>query len=453
MKISLTAIGWLVLAGCLAAVCSLSFYAGAGLWYWEQKGPFKNATQVVDWEGDGDLDVIISHTRWEDLDLSWAGIGIWVNQGDGTFELIRDRGKGTYPFGGYAAAAGDIDRDGDLDLFTQDFAIHLHLNQGGLQAGLPGEFRTLGGINVPAAYNQGYRDMGGTITMADLNADNLPDAFIAGCCYGMDAEQAEEDFPHAPAISWTWINDGREGNLQAGHILPQEALDGLPIRQVAHGDLDGDGDLDLYAAVGEPTIGTLAMLDDLLLLNDGQGNLAVTRVPGSSTDSTSAALGDANGDGHLDVLVGTDRGAQLLLNQGNEEGSGAPLFTLGETSFEPVQLLADRLGAGISALADRLLGLYIPYGSTQTRAVFLEDLDGDGDLDVLLASLWGAEVWINDGQGDFMRQDQALDYPEDTGVAVADFDGDGDLDIFTGRNEDSYQVWWNDGLGRFTGRR
>ena len=35
-----------------------------------------------------------------------------------------------WPFGGFAAAAGDVDQDGDLDVFTQDFGIHLLVNQG-----------------------------------------------------------------------------------------------------------------------------------------------------------------------------------------------------------------------------------------------------------------------------------------------------------------------------------
>jgi hypothetical protein len=81
--------------------------------------------------------------------------------------------------------------------------------------------------------------------------------------------------------------------------------------------------------------------------------------------------------------------------------------------------------------------------------VFLANLDGDGDLDALVARLWGAEVWWNDGQGEFRRSDLLFAYREDTGVAVADFDGDGDQDIFIGRNEDDYQVWLNDGNGGF----
>ena len=103
--------------------------------------------------------------------------------------------------------------------------------------------------------------------------------------------------------------------------------------------------------------------------------------------------------------------------------------------------------------ADKLLGLYLPYGSLRTKAVFLADLDGDGNLDALIARVWGAEIWWNDGWGEFLRSEVRFKYREDTGVATGDFDGDGDQDIFLGRNEQDYQVWWNDGKGIFSDGR
>jgi hypothetical protein len=242
-------------------------------------------------------------------------------------------------------------------------------------------------------------------------------------------------------------------HLQKGHAIPLDALDGRPIRQAVLGDLDGDGDLDIVAAVGQPTLGTVDSLDDLILLNDGSGGLAVHRLASGSTgstDSTSAAVGDVNGDERLDVLVGTDGGARLWINQGDGVQGKRPLFIPAETSFEAQQTIKGKLQAGFSAAADRLFGLYLPYGSLRTRAVFLKDLDGDGDLDALLARLWAAEVWWNDGQGSFSHSDTRLEYREDTGLAAADFDGDGDQDIFAGRNEDDYQIWWNDGQGEYS---
>lgn len=437
--------GWLIVIGILAVLFSLPIYASVSLLYTETKGPFKNWTQVVDLEGDGDLDVVVSHTRWEGVDISWAGIGRWINQGNGDFKLVHE--DGTNNFAGFAAGVGDVDQDGDPDVFVQEFRIRLLVNQGGLQGGELGKFKSSGGINSPPTYNKGYRDMGGTITMGDLNGDGRTDAFVAGCCYGMNPTRPGHN-SHAPSVSWVWINDSVK-SLQTGHITPMDSLDGRPIREAALGDVDGDGDLDVFAAVGKPTMGTIDSLDNLILLNDGTGMLTAYDQQLGNTDSTSVALGDVNGDGRLDALVGTSAGARLWINQSNEMGSGGPIFVPAEQSFEAVQTVKDKLQAGFSAAADELLGLYLPYGSIRTKAVFLTALDGDEDLDALIARVWGAEIWWNDGQGEFSRSDVRFEYQEDTGVAVADFDGDGDQDIFTGRNGKDYQVWWNDGKGVF----
>ncbi len=228
-----------------------------------------------------------------------------------------------------------------------------------------------------------------------------------------------------------------------------DSLNGRPIRQAALGDLDGDGDLDVFAAVGRPTMGAVDSLNDLVLLNDGMGQLETFSQQLDNDDSTSVALGDVNGDGRLDALVGTSIGARLWINQSNKlEGTGQ-IFVPSEQSFEPGSSAVHELQMAISTAVDERLGLYFPYGSIRINAVFLDDLDGDRDLDALIARLWGAEIWWNDGQGRYERSDLRFAYREDTGVAVADFDGDGDQDIFIGRNEDDYQVWWNDGKGGF----
>jgi hypothetical protein len=431
-------LGWIIIAAVIAVLLCFPVYVTASMDYAESKGPFKNLTQVVDLDGDGDLDILVSHTRWEAVSISWAGVGRWINQGDGTFELVRE--QGTEYFAGFAGGAGDVDQDGDADVFVQNFGIRLLQNQGGLQGGQPGQFMSSGGINAPPAYAQGYRDMGGSIITGDLNGDGRLDAFVAGCCYGLNPLHPGNDSYYAPSVSWAWLNDGREKFLQTGHILALDALNGTPIRQAALGDLDGDGDLDLFAAVGRPTLGMVASPGSLVLLNDGAGNLAPMPLLDAS-DSTSVALGDVSGDGRLDALVGTSDGARLWINQGVDPGSGAPVFALADQDFKALQNLGSRLQAGISTAAGRL-GLYLPYGSPRTQSVFLADLDSDGDLDALIGRLFGAEIWWNDGQGAFSRSGDYFNYKEDTGLAVGDFDGDGAADIFIGRNESEYQVLW-----------
>ena len=115
-----------------------------------------------------------------------------------------------------------------------------------------------------------------------------------------------------------------------------------------------------------------------------------------------------------------------------------------------VQTVRDKLEAGFSSAANRMLGLYLPYGSIQTKGVFLADLDGDGDLDALIARVWGAEVWWNDGKGVFSRSDMRFEYKEDTGVALGDFHGDGWTDIFVAEYDKYSRVWFNDGQGGFS---
>jgi len=110
-------------------------------------------------------------------------------------------------------------------------------------------------------------------------------------------------------------------------------------------------------------------------------------------------LGDVNRDGRLDALVGTNAGARLWINQSDKIGSGGPIFVQTEQAFKAAQTVWGRLQAGFSAAADKLGGLYLPYGSTRTKAVFLADLDGDGDLDALLARLWGRRFGGTMGMG------------------------------------------------------
>jgi hypothetical protein len=406
--------------GLLILIVGICSFVPISIFYWEWKGPHKSLTQVVDLDGDGDLDVVIGHTRWEEVSISWAGIIRWINQGDGQFELLIDQED----FGGYAAGAGDVDNDGDPDLLIQTFDNpRLFVNQGEAQGGQSGAFQPNNQIGPPFPdRRKGHTDMGGSVTMGDLNGDGKVDVFVAGCCYGMNSSNSSADSLYNPSISWAWINEWDPRGWLSGHTISLNELDSLPIRGIALGDLDGDGDLDVFAAVGKPTSGIVDSVDDRILLNDGSGHLSLLDQSLGDTDSTSVALGDVNGDGNLDALVGTTEGTHLWIHHDEVQKTGdGAMFAPSEQAF----------------------------GDGKTKGVYLADLDGDGDLDALIAGIRRAEVWWNDGQARFTRSDQRLRYAERDGIAIADFDGDGDLDIFAGADAQSHHVWFNQGEGKF----
>ena len=82
------------------------------------------------------------------------------------------------------------------------------------------------------------------------------------------------------------------------------------------------------------------------------------------------------------------------------------------------------------------------------------DLDGDGDLDVVSSSFTDRKIaWYrNDGTGTFGPQQIILsDFRNAQAVGTADLDGDGDLDIVAGASFDEALVWLrNDGTGQFS---
>jgi hypothetical protein len=378
----------------------------------ERRGPYHNTTYVADLDGDGLPDVILSNLRQEAETIHWGVTSLWFNDSSGRFTPSR---LDVPPHLFVAAAAMDTDRDGDQDLLLLSVnSVFIFHNQGGLQEGQEGEFKHIGAIGP--SEDHGTQ---GDILLADLNGDGQDDLFIAGCCsMYVPASQGQELY--IPSLSWAVLQKWNPAGWMDRQVKSLRHLGDLRMRGAALGDLDGDGNLDLFATILFPKGGRGDNASDRIFFNDGAGDLHDSGQRLGDSDSLAVALADLDGDGDLDALVGTEAGGQVWINQGGIQGGQAGVFTAGAK---------------------------LPYH--KTVVVFLDDLDGNGTIDALLGGQKQASVWWNDGQGSFTRSQQSFSYSERHGLALADFDKDGLPDLFAAAYTDHHRVWLNQGDGTF----
>ncbi|HEX6811708.1 MAG TPA: FG-GAP-like repeat-containing protein [Planctomycetota bacterium] len=172
-------------------------------------------------------------------------------------------------------------------------------------------------------------------------------------------------------------------------------------------DVDGDQDLDLIGVSGSMFMAAGAQ--HRLSLNDGSGSftdVTATHMPVISSLAQSCDSGDVDGDGDLDVVIGS-----------MAYPSGAPLILLRNN------------GTGVFVNASAQL----PSTPCVGTAVALRDFDGDGDRDIVAPSSTSAVTFFaNDGTGNF-TDETATRIPATASagahMSVIDLDGDGDLDI------------------------
>lgn len=250
----------------------------------------------------------------------------------------------------------------------------------------------------------------GTIVPVDLTNDGQTSLVVAG-------QRTEKSV----VTTWNTILRKNEEGLWE---TVQGGLQHGPNPTIVPADLNGDGQLELFvvSTPHETTNPDGAANGIYTVQPDGALQLVTAQVDGADFATlTAATVADANADGCPDIIAVGPQGQNLLL-------------------------LASASGSK-SGFAFRAQ----PFAGTETTyaQVCAADFNGDGSIDLFAYSTEAAELFLNDGAGNFQPTDWAAanPVPTDGGVAVSDVNYDSALDIVVVAAQATLCL--NDGEGHF----
>jgi hypothetical protein len=356
------------------------------------EGCYSNYVVLADLDGDKDLDIVFASGGGYYAPGTKAPMAAYLNDGAGDFTEVNATAFGGFQGRLRQVTVGDIDGDGDNDVIAPDsWAMQpdaVFVNDGAS----PPHFTDEGAARL------GTSSRAGAVRLADVDSDGDLDLVVSD--WGASP-------PTSAGTAKLYLNDGAGHFSELAGAVPQntQAIGTGPIDMDLF-DADGDFDLDLLIASREG--------ESLLFVNDGTGhfgdaNARLPDQPGPYVYGPDAC--DVDGDGDLDVWL--DNGQSNLREQ---------------------LVLNDGTGTFMDVTDARVTG--DPQADdNQVRCV---DVDGDGDMDAIVASLSDVErVLENDGTAHFTTVEDAFPAVSDStlGLDVGDLNGDGRLDVVTAQGE------------------
>jgi hypothetical protein len=375
-----------------------------------------------------------SGPQFADLD-SGGAIRIGDVNGDGIPDLISDgveialgTGNGKfrqpvyYPvastLGTYAMTVGQLTSNGHLDIVVQNTnVLSVLLNTG--------KGRFADGLYVPVENGVGCAVGADIEVAADFNLDGKPDLAVCnsqGITILLGTGKAESPFTTGTSVP---VTGG--GSIWAFQV----------------GDFNGDGIPDLLVSTSGNGDGGAVFT----YLGKGDGTFTLkgsTSVPGVSIWSSYVVTGDFNGDGKLDFATSGN-----VLALGNGDGTFQPPVTLvpqqggftylGAADLNndgyPDLVLTNFFSSNVYVMLNDQHGGFqqapiIQLGQDANYGITFGDLNGDGNLDVLISlGIGGQAVYLGDGKGGFTLKPSLLDGMGGDSAIVADLNGDGIPDV------------------------
>lgn len=380
---------------------------------------------LLDADGDGDLDIFLAHGRWVDGAPAPDGLGrLFLRGDDGRYGDVSHDSGVVAPYYGMGVAVGDVDADGDVDLYVSCYGTdRLLLNDGA------GKF-----TDTTESAGLGQADWGTSCCFFDYDADGLLDLFVANYVdFPPDEESRDRrgdpeypapgNYQGQPDRLYRGVGDGTFHDVSREVGIAEAQGRGLG---VAAGDWNGDGRVDIYVANdGEANHCWIQQADGRFQENAFAMGLAVSGS-GRAEAGMGIAHGDVDGDGREDLVVTHlvqethtyYRSGENGLFRDSTLASGLARPSINMTGFGAVLADVDLDGALELVLAHGrvLRGPEVSGASGATR------WRSYAEPNAILRAEGGRFAGVS--AGEFDRAVEAS-----RGLALGDIDADGDLDV------------------------